>query len=81
MAICEGTTKNAKCDRLSLRRVWLSRLVGGFRGAAYGFVNFVTMHGHFLRSLDTQANFVASDFDHDNRDIVIDDDTLVLLAG
>jgi len=36
------------------------------------------MDGHFLWSFHTKANFVAADLNHDDRNIIIDDDTFVL---
>jgi hypothetical protein len=36
------------------------------------------MNGNFLGRFDAQADFVAADFHHDDRDVIVDDDTLVL---
>jgi hypothetical protein len=46
-----------------------------------GLVNLTTMDGDVLRRLDTETNLVAANFDHGHRDIVVDDDALVLFAG
>jgi hypothetical protein len=35
------------------------------------------MHGHFLGRYDAQAHLVAADFNHGDRDIVVDDNRLV----
>jgi hypothetical protein len=36
---------------------------------------------HLFGRLDPQTHFVAADFNDDNRDVVVDYDTLVLLTG
>src|SRR5437879_2871406 len=46
-----------------------------------GLVDLPAMHGHILGSFDAQAHLVTTDFDHGHRDIVVDDNALVLLAG
>lgn len=42
--------------------------------------HFLPVHGHLLRCHDSEADFVPSDFDHRNGDVVVDDDALVLLS-
>src|SRR5262249_45070378 len=44
-------------------------------------IHLATMHRDVFRSLDPQAHLVATDFDDGHRDVVVDDDALVLLAG
>jgi hypothetical protein len=46
--------------------------------APNGLVDFITMDGHFLRGLDPQAYLIAADFHDDDRNVIIDDDALVL---
>jgi hypothetical protein len=46
--------------------------------ATNGFVNLVAMHRYFLRGLDAQAYLVATNFDDDDRNVIVDDNTLVL---
>ena len=46
-----------------------------------GLVDLTTMDGDMLGRLDPEANLVAANLDHGHRDIVVDDDALVLLAG
>ena len=46
-----------------------------------GLVDFTTMDGDVLGRLDTETDLVSTDLDHGHRDIVIDDDALVLFAG
>jgi hypothetical protein len=36
------------------------------------------MHWHFLRRFHAKPDLVAADFYDDNRNIIVDDDTLVL---
>jgi hypothetical protein len=44
-------------------------------------VNFATMDGHFFWGFDAQAYLVASNLDYNDCDVIIDDNTLVFLAG
>ena len=46
-----------------------------------GLVNFTTMDGDMLGRLDPETNLVSANLDHGHRDIVVNDDALVLLAG
>ena len=46
-----------------------------------GLVNFTTMDGDMLGRLDPEANLVAANLDHGHRDVVVNDDALVFLAG
>jgi hypothetical protein len=43
-------------------------------------VDLVAMNGDFLGGLDAEADFIAADFDHDDGNVIVDDNTLVLLA-
>ena len=43
------------------------------------FVDFIAMNRDFLGGFHPQANFVATDFHHDDRNVIVDDNTLVLL--
>ena len=44
-------------------------------------VHLIAVDGHFLGSLDAQADLVAADFHNHDGDLVVDDDALVFLAG
>ena len=46
-----------------------------------GLVDFTTMNGDVLGRLDTETDLVSTDLDHGHRDVVIDNDALVLFAG
>ena len=46
-----------------------------------GLVDFTTMDGDMLGRFDSEANLVSTNLDHGHRDIVVDDDALVLFAG
>src|ERR1700728_2315299 len=46
-----------------------------------GLVDFTTMDGDMLGRLDTETDLVSTDLDHSHRDVVIDNDALVLFAG
>ena len=46
-----------------------------------GLVDFTTMDGDMLGRLDTETNLVSANLDHGHRDVVVDDDALVLFAG
>ena len=48
-------------------------------GSPYRIVNFLSVDRHVPRSVETKTNFVTSDIDHRNDDIVVDDDALVPL--
>jgi hypothetical protein len=41
-------------------------------------VDLITMDRNFLGRFDAQADLIAADFDHDDRNVIIDDDALVL---
>ncbi|MFT5302581.1 MAG: hypothetical protein ACI814_003397 [Mariniblastus sp.] len=43
-------------------------------------INFPTVYWDFLRSFHSQANFVATDLDDYDRNVIIDDNTFVLLS-
>ena len=43
--------------------------------------HFAPVDRHFLRGLDPQADLVPSDLDDHDRNVIVDDNTLVLLAG
>jgi hypothetical protein len=49
--------------------------------ALNGVVDFSPMHRHLLGRLDPKANLVAANLDNHDCNIVVDDDTLVLLTG
>jgi hypothetical protein len=53
------------CARLSVNRV----------------VNFLPMDRNFLGSYDPEPDLIAADLDHGNRDIVVNNDTLVFFSG
>lgn len=60
-------------------------LVGRFRlfalvSALNSIVNFTAVHWHFTGGFHPQANLVTANLDYDNRNLVIDDDALVLFA-
>jgi len=42
--------------------------------------DFAAVDRHFLRGLDPEANLVPADFHHNDGNVIIDDNTLVLLA-
>ena len=46
--------------------------------APNGFVDLITMYGYFLGRFDAKAHFVAADFYDDNRNVIINNDALVL---
>ena len=46
-----------------------------------GLIDFTTMDGDVFGRLDTETDLVSTDLDHGHRDIVVDDDALVLFAG
>jgi hypothetical protein len=43
-----------------------------------GFIDLITMHGHFLGRFHAKAHFVAADFHDDDRNVIINNDALVL---
>jgi hypothetical protein len=45
---------------------------------ANGLIDLITVHRHFLGRFDAQADFVAANFYDDNRNVIIDNDALVL---
>ncbi len=48
--------------------------------AVDGVENLATMNRHFLWRLNAQSHFVAANFHDDNRDVIVNDDTLVLFS-
>src|SRR3954447_1029801 len=44
-------------------------------------VDLATVDGHILWGFDAQSHLVTADLDHSDRDVIVDDDALVLLAG
>src|SRR5438270_859698 len=60
--------------RVTGRRRWRVRAVDRL-------VHLAAVHGHLLRRFDPQPDLVPADLDHRDRDVVVDDDALVLLAG
>lgn len=45
-----------------------------------GIVNFPTVNRHFLRRFNAEADLIPADFNHDNGNVVVDNDAFVLLA-
>jgi hypothetical protein len=43
--------------------------------------HLAAMDRHFAWGFDAQANLVASDFNHNDRDVVVDDNAFVFLTG
>ena len=46
-----------------------------------GLVDLTAMDGDMLGRFDAETNLVSANLDHGHRDVVVDDDALVLLAG
>ena len=42
-------------------------------------IDFTPVDGHLFRGLHAQTDFVAANFDDDNRDVIVDDDAFVFL--
>ena len=59
-----------------LGRILLSRVLFRLNGR----VNFSAVNRHFLRCFDPQADFVTTDLDDRNDDVLVDYDALVFLA-
>ena len=59
---------------LALLRVW--RVL-----ALYRFVDFFAMYSHVTRGFDSQANFIAADFDHHESDRIPDHDFFIFLPA
>ena len=49
--------------------------------APNGVKNFAPVDRHLFRRLNAQTNYVASNFDDSDRNVIVDDNTLILLAG
>jgi len=49
--------------------------------APNGVVNLAPVHRNFLGRLNSEADFVATDFHHNDRNVIINDNALVLLSG
>lgn len=49
--------------------------------AANGVVDFFSVNCYVGRSVDSKANFVAAHVNHDNNNIIVDDNAFVLFAG
>ena len=47
---------------------------------ANGFVNFLPMDRDFFRRINAQADFIPSDFNHHDSDLIADDNSFVLFA-
>lgn len=45
-----------------------------------GIVDLAAMDGDFLGTINAETNLVAADFDDHDRDVVVDDEALVLPA-
>jgi hypothetical protein len=81
----KSTTNNPISRAAQSSQTTQQLLVGRFRlfafvGALNCIVNFTAVHWHFTRGFHPQANFVTANLDYDNRNLVIDDDALVLFA-
>jgi hypothetical protein len=48
-------------------------------GAMDRVINFASMDRHFFRRFHAEPHFVAANLDDDNRNVIVDDNTLVLL--
>jgi len=75
-AICEACKRSLFFD------------LGGIAGcvllvltALDGVEDLASMDRYFARGFYTQANFVATDFDNNDGNIVVNDDALVLFTG
>jgi hypothetical protein len=44
-------------------------------------VDFLAVHRNFLWSHDAQPNFIATNFDHGNRNVVVNDDAFIFFPG
>ena len=42
--------------------------------------DFAPVYRHFLRGLDPKADLISSNLNDDDRDVIVDDNTLVLLS-
>ena len=59
---------------------WRGNLVLGRFILLDRILDFTTMNGYFLRSFDPQAYLVAANFNNNDGNVIIDDNTLVFLA-
>jgi len=48
--------------------------------ALNGFVNLSAMHRNIARGFDTEADFVATDIDNGEYNVVADDDALIAMT-
>jgi hypothetical protein len=86
MGITVPTDAEGGADRSGVgRRFGLAGLAGLFFSArrfvtADGIEDLSPMDRHFLRGLDPETNLIPSDLDDDDRNVIVDDNTLVLLA-
>ena len=53
--------------------------LSGLFVAANGVVDLATMHGHFFRGFDPKSHLVTANLNHYDRNVIIDDNTFVLL--
>lgn len=59
-------------------RIDWSFLLGGIVGIALDrIVNFAPVNRHLAWGFNAQPNFVATNFHHNDRDVVVDDDAFV----
>jgi hypothetical protein len=49
--------------------------------AVDGVKDFLPMNRDFFRCIDSEADFVSSDFDDYDSDVIVDDNALVFLPG
>jgi len=68
---CEGNLLDGFGDRAWVR-------VG--RLAVNGFVDFLTMNRNLFRRDNAQADLIATDFNNGDRNVIVYDNTLVLLS-
>src|SRR6478672_7129272 len=67
--------------RSGLWTAHLGSLIRDPRLALNRLVDLAAMHGDVLGSLDADSHLVPADLNDGHRDIVVDDDALVFLAG
>jgi hypothetical protein len=75
--------KTELCVTAAVGRIGLAGclVAGNYFVAVNRIEHFAPVDRHFLRGLNPEANLVSSDLDDDDRNVIIDDNTLVLLTG
>jgi len=76
-----ASRQDPKCEWSILRPADFRCLIHGSRLILNRLVDLSAMNSNILRRLDTEADFVPTDLDHGDRDVIVDDDALVFLAG